>query len=276
MRKGLLLRVGIDLGSDTGGDLGPIFRDGRFEYIPIVGWPHVKTEKYREHRCREINREFGYSYWSDFLREDLGEQKFHYDPIFDESWTYGECPTELKKRCKNCSPTPKMKALMELQEDDLLVFTAGLKNWPETPNSPHHIYIIGYLRVQEKIPFFTLNENKTNEYMQKYRSKLVKNAHVIEQEQYPHSKSLESSVVVIGQEYPKSQLLTRAIKISEFDRDCAGRRLRVVGKHVLGYDGKTRDWTKILGFPDSIQRSVPRRIKPQHINVLEKELETGR
>jgi len=273
LRKGLLLRVGIDLGSDTGGDLGPIFQDGRFEYIPILGWPHVETEKYCEHQSRESNRKFG-SHWSDFLREDLGEQKFHFDPIFDDSWTYGECPTKPEKRCKNCLPTPKMRALMELQEDDLLVFTAGLKNWPETQNSPHHVYIIGYLQVREKIPFFALNENKTNEYIQKYKRQLVKNAHVIEQEQYPESKSLESSVVVIGKEYPKSRLLTRAIKISEFDKDSAERRLRVVGKQVLGYDGKTRDWTEILGFSGSIQRSVPRRIKPPYIGTLEKELET--
>ncbi|MBO0734671.1 MAG: hypothetical protein J2P49_10230, partial [Methylocapsa sp.] len=32
-RKALLLRVGMDLG--TGGALGPIFPDGRFEYMPI-------------------------------------------------------------------------------------------------------------------------------------------------------------------------------------------------------------------------------------------------
>ncbi|MDI6904595.1 MAG: hypothetical protein QMD13_03775 [Candidatus Bathyarchaeia archaeon] len=158
--KGLLLRVGMDSHQDTGGDFGLVFRDGRFEYIPIVGWDEVKTEKYRERKCREINHEFG-SYWSDFLlRPELADKTFHHDPLFDGSWTYGDNPTCITRRHRGCQPTPKMRALEKLEENDLLIFTAGLKNWPEIPKDPHHIFTIGYLRVQEAIRFTVLTRIK--------------------------------------------------------------------------------------------------------------------
>ncbi|MDI6904596.1 MAG: hypothetical protein QMD13_03780 [Candidatus Bathyarchaeia archaeon] len=105
-----------------------------------------------------------------------------------------------------------------------------------------------------------------------YNEQLSKNAHVIEHRLYAQSKSLESSVIVIGKKHPRSKLLTHAMRISELAKDSIGRNLRVVGKHVLGYDGKTRDWTQILGFAGSVQRSTPRWIFPQYVKRLEVEL----
>jgi hypothetical protein len=271
MTKGLLLRVGIDSCYDTGGDLGPVFADGRFEYIPVAGWDEAKTETYAEHECRSANLEFGL-HWSDFLKKELANWKIHHDPIFNGSWTYGECPTDLNKRRKNCKPTPKMPALESLVEDDLLVFTAGLKKWPAVRGDHRHVFIIGYLRVQESIPFYKLDDTETARFKKEYADQLDKNAHVIEQEQMPEKKSLISSVIVVGKDRPKSLLLDCALRISETGKDRIGRPLRIVGKKVLGFDGKIRNWTNILGFQGSVQRSTPRWIRPEHIGKLEKEL----
>jgi len=270
--KGLLLRVGIDSGADTGGDFGPVFKNGQFEYIPISGWEHVNTEKYCEHKCREINHCFG-QHWSDFLKPSLAKKTFHHDPIFDGSWTYGECPTDVRKRSKDCQPTPKMRALEKLQEGDLLVFTAGLKEWPEIQDDHHHIFIIGYLRVKESIPFYHLSNKDIRMHLEQHKSQLSKNAHVVEHNLCPEKRSLESSVIVIGREYPKSQLLTHAMRISRLGKDSIGRMLRVVGSKIQGYDGKIRNWTEILGITGSIQRSTPRWIDQEHIKTLAKELE---
>jgi hypothetical protein len=269
--KGLLLRIGIDTCKDTGGDLGPVFPDGGFEYIPVAGWDEAKTETYAEHKCRSNNSEFGL-HWSDFLKPELANWKIHHDPIFDGSWTYGECPTDVKKRRKNCKPTTKMSALENLVEDDLLVFTTGLKKWPVVRRDRHHIFIIGYFRVQISIPFYKIDETETAKFKREYADQLNKNAHFIEQEQMPEKASLISSVIVIGKDRPKSLLLDRAMRISEIGKDSISRPLRIVGKKVLGFDGETRNWTNILGFSGSIQRSTPRWIMPEYIGELEKHL----
>jgi len=270
LTKGLLLRIGMDSG--TGGDYGPVFQNSQFEYIPIEGWENIKTEKYCEHKCRKINHCFG-QHWSDFLKKRLVNKTFHHDPIFDGSWTYGECPTCVRKRRKNCKPTAKMASLEKLNEDDLLIFTAGFKKWPEIENDPHHIFIIGYFRVQKSIPFYCLSDKDVKMYLKKYERQLFKNAHVIEHNLCSEKHSFESSVIVIGKEYPKSQLLTHAIRISRLVKDSVGRTLRVVGNQIKGYNGKNRDWTKILGITGSVQRSTPRWINPEHIAEIMRELE---
>lgn len=271
MREGRLLRVGID---SSDGDYGPIFEDGRFEFIPIVGWEQAKTEKYCEHKVIEKNREFD-SRWSCFLKPQLANKKVHNDPIFDGSWTYGEGPSY--KSLQNHKPTAKMSALERLKPDDLLVFTAGLKNWPAAPMDTHqracaHIFIVGYFRVQESIPFYRLKEDQIKEYMQKYGDRLSKNAHVIQHDSCPLLASYKKSVIVVGMKYPESQLLTYAIRISELGKDVAGRDLKVVGKNVIGHDGNKKDWTQILGFCGSVQRSTPRKIPSENIEKLEEEL----
>lgn len=259
-----------------GKDLGPLFinrktgrPDGRFEYVPIWGEDKMNTETYSEHKCREINSEFGV-YWSDFLRPDLAECRIHHDPMFEGSWTYGESRTDPEERYKNCKPNTKMGVLQRLKKNDLLVFTAGLKKWKnrESPIKTYHLFIIGYFRVQEAIPFYKLNARDTRKYFKQYEGQISKNAHYLERS--IDRSSFDGSVIVVGKQPPQSQLLPKAFQISQKKKGVSG--VWNVGKRVLGHDGITRNWVKILGFDRSVTMSYPRKIDPSHVRILEKVL----
>ena len=104
--KAMLLRVGIDKGSD--GILSPIFPDGNFEYIPLSESDEKsgETRTYRELIGR-IRKPLAH-----YLPSKIASRKVHYDPEF-ETLSYGD------KGIKG-------KYLLKLEHGDLLVFYAGL------------------------------------------------------------------------------------------------------------------------------------------------------
>lgn len=108
MNKVLLLRVGIDKG--CGGTLGPIFTDGRFEYVSIP-----ENSQYVSPRslyfCDLPARHGGML--AQCVPVRYREAAAHYDPEF-ETFTYGD-PTRNKRT-----------QLLRLDDGDLLVFYAGL------------------------------------------------------------------------------------------------------------------------------------------------------
>src|SRR5450755_1448533 len=89
----VLLRVGIDTGS--GGILGPLFRDGSFEFIPIPDRFRVKgVDKRTYGNVHGAGGRPLIDYFPKARRERLFDQSIHFDPEF-ETFTYGD-PTPLK------------------------------------------------------------------------------------------------------------------------------------------------------------------------------------
>jgi Nucleotide modification associated domain 3 len=125
-RKALLLRVGMDLG--TGGALGPIFRDGAFEYIPI---PETAPSRCRLTYASLPGRRV--PSLALVLPRRLADRLPHIDPDFD-AWTYGDAAPR------------KRRQLLHLSLGDLLLFYAGLA--PVPPNDRPRLFAIGSLRVR--------------------------------------------------------------------------------------------------------------------------------
>lgn len=125
-RKALLLRVGMDLG--TGGALGPIFRDGSFEYVPIP-----ETAPSRSHLTYASLPGRHRPSLALVLPRRLADRLPHIDPDFG-AWTYGDAAPR------------KRRQLLHLSPGDLLLFYAGLVPLP--PEDRPRLFAIGSLRVR--------------------------------------------------------------------------------------------------------------------------------
>ncbi|AKB67660.1 Nmad3 family putative nucleotide modification protein [Methanosarcina mazei] len=228
--KAMLLRVGIDTGS--GGTLGPIFKDGSFEYIPI-------PEGYLSEEDKTYGNTIGRKGLplSTYVFKSLKDVGMHFDPEF-KTYTYGD-------------PTSKRSSLLRLQKNDLLVFYAGLKPYNQKKEEAA-LYIIGYFTVKEVIDFNLLS----TEEREKYCKRCKNNAHIKRME-ILGEEHLDDLVIIMGQKNG-SKLLDKAIKISEKGSDSIGRNLHVVSKKMR----------PIFGFEGSIQRSRPREVKEEYVDKL--------
>ena len=226
----VLLRVGIDSGTLSGGIHGPLFADGSFEYIPIFDGFRGKGVDSRTYG-NTLGRKGGYlvDYFHESRREKVFSQPIHFDPEF-ETFTYGD-PTSPKAR------------LRELEEGSLLVFYAGLEGWDF--NCSPALYIIGFFEVARagKVSSFAKEE---------VGAMFNNNFHVMHREVFEDQK--EKLVLVKGS--PNSRLLTKAIKISSLGKDKKGhplQRLSTEMQTIFGdFEGNT-----------SIQRSPPRWVIPE-------------
>lgn len=206
--KGMLLRVGIDKGTD--GCIAPIFGDLSFEYIPLSeNKVHTKEKRtYMDVTGRKGKR------LASFLPEKIRNLKMHFDPEF-ETFTYGDKGS-------------KAKWLKKLNHHDLLVFYAGLTPY-DNNTTPEALYIIGYFIVDKVIDFDALSELEKK----KYCKKCFNNAHV------KRYNDLEGTVIVIGNKN-KSKLLNNAVLISEPRLNKIGRKYHAVSKEMeelLGIKG---------------------------------------
>jgi hypothetical protein len=122
----LLLRVAIDLSARTGGELGPLYPDGRFEYVPIL----ERRECTRPLLYSQIPTRCANGSVEQFVPH-LHGQTAHYDPEF-RTFTYGD--------------PGKRGQLLRLRRDDILAFTAGLR--PPTQRRGSRLYVVGYFTVQ--------------------------------------------------------------------------------------------------------------------------------
>lgn len=215
--KALLLRVGIDKGTD--GALGPIFKDGSFEYVPISERDSSSTE------TRTYKNTIGRHGLplSAYLPKKIENRKMHFDPEF-ETFTYGD-------------PTAKRKWLLKLEAGDLLVFYAGLLPF-ENKNYKNGLYIIRYFTVEDKIDFNALSREE----IEKCRKIYPKNAHSM------RSRDVNGLVMVIGKK-SESRLLDTAILISQPRPDKSGKLCQSISNEM-----KT-----LLGISGFIQRSIPPR-----------------
>lgn len=205
--KALLLRVGIDKGTD--GALGPIFEDGSFEYIPM-------SEKAKSTETRTFKNTIGRSGQplSTYLPKKIEHNIMHYDPEF-ETLTYGD-------------PTAKREYLLKLEKEDLLVFYAGLAPYKNSKYK-EALYIIGYFTIKDVIDFNQLSEPQINECYRLYSN----NAH-LKRIDYP-----EDLVIVIGQEN-RSKLLDKAVLISQTKYDKNGKPYQALSnemQNLLGISG---------------------------------------
>ncbi len=231
--KAVLLRVGIDKG--CGGALAPIFPDGSFEYIPI---PESDTSS-NEIRTFANTRGMDGKPFASYLPSKIKNDKMHFDPEF-ETFTYGD-------------PSVKRNYLLKLEEGDLLVFYAGLTPH-ENDTHPEALYLIGYFTVKRVVDFNNLSEKELIENCKQYSG----NAHL------KRRLDLQDLVIVVGDK-EKSQLLNRAILISQRKPDKRGRP----------YHAASDQMEKLLGIKGSIQRSIPPRIidDKDKINNLKKLLD---
>lgn len=205
--KALLLRIGIDTGTD--GALGPLFEDGSFEYIPLSErWPSREGRTYGNTLGRNGKP------LSTYLPKNISKRMIHFDPEFD-TFTYGD-------------PTSKRKYLLKLEEGDLLVFYAGLTPYPKNEQKAA-LYIVGYFLVERVLDFNQLSEEE----IQEYSRKCCNNAH------FKRSSDTADLVIVIGDKR-NSRLLQKAVLISQTRLDKSGKPYQAVSsdkERLLGISG---------------------------------------
>ena len=158
----------------------------------------------------------------------MADQPMHVNPEF-ESFTYGD-------------PTAPKAGLRRLQPGDLLVFYCGLEGCGFA--SKPALYLMGFFEVERagRATDFTKVELKRL---------FSRNFHVRHARVFDRQK--QSLVLVKGT--PNSRLLDKAVRISVYGKDRAGKPLKVLStemRRVFGdFDGKI-----------SIQRSPPRWVAP--------------
>ena len=205
--KALLLRVGIDKGTD--GALAPIFFDGSFEYIPLS----EKNVNTHEEKTFNNTRGLNGKYYSCYLPEKIKNRKLHMDPEF-ETFTYGD-------------QTAKRNYLLKLEKNDLLVFYAGLTPYNNTVHE-EALYIIGYFQVEEVLDFNGLSTSERRHKCRIYQN----NSHI-------KSEGLDELVIVHGRQ-ETSKILEKALLISKKKLNKIGRSYHAVSpemENLLGISG---------------------------------------
>jgi hypothetical protein len=232
--KAMLLRVGIDKGTDQA--LGPIFNNKEFEFVPISdSWSKIKPSMTYRNTIGRSRKPF-----STFLPKSIADRHLHNDPEF-KTFTYGDdtCKRDYFHNIKE--PGDK-----DLKSGDFLIFYAGLTPY-EAPDQKEGLYIVGYFEIEEVVDFReNIPENELIEYKEKFQNN-------------PHKLIPENNepVIVKGKESgkgeePKSELLNKAILISEDGLDSARKKLLIASKEI-------EPWIERLGPKKSLQRSVPPR-----------------
>ena len=220
----VLLRVGIDTGS--GGIQGPLFADGTFEYIPIPDGQAVDERTYGNTIGRHGRRFI--DYFPESRRARMADQPMHVDPEF-ETLTYGD-------------PTAPKAGLRHLEPGDLLVFYCGLEGCGFASNPA--LYLMGFFEVERagRATDFTKTELKRL---------FARNFHV----RHPRVFSRQKESLVLVKGTANSRLLNKAVQISAYGRDRAGRVLKVLSPEMRRIFGD-------FGGKVSIQRSPPRWVAP--------------
>lgn len=209
--KGLLLRVGIDMGS--GGCLAPIFKDGSFEYIPVPEIRPTSENKVYENMVGITGRRI-----VEFVPKKIRYSQPHYDPEFD-TFTYGD-PTK-----------PKRDQLSKLDHGDLLVFYAGLKpiDWESKPR----LFVIGYFDVEEVYDFKKIQKSGYHSVFKK----VPNNAH---SKIYLRLKELnveysDDDLVIVKGKSKSSKFLTKALPLGNYSD-----KMRKELESIFGYKKSLR------------------------------------
>lgn len=189
--EALLLRVGIDTG--TGGGHGPLFPDGRFEYVPIP----ESRETTERRTYAELSGRYGEAL-STYVPY-LADRVPHYDPEFT-TYTYGDVG---RIKCSQLS---------RLTEGDLLVFYAGLE--PVDDSGPPLLYAIGYFTVAEVHDMEAMNEAERAEVCERHPH----NAHVKRTALGPDSPARDRYPVIVRGRPTRSGLFAHARPLGTDER----------------------------------------------------------
>jgi len=217
--KAVLLRVGID--SQYGGNVGPIFEDGSFEYVPIP-----EDEKSTEERTYSDTKGQSGELLSNFVGKIFKNMKIHFDPEF-ETFTYGDHLT-------------KSKIFARMDKVDYLVFYSGLKPY-NNESYPRGLYIIGYFCIDQIFTYDELQNDSVKE-------KLKNNAHV--------KRGNISKDTVILKGFPeKSRLLNKAIHISK-----EGKEHWVASDQFCEIIGKPCDYNLLRSSPRVIEEKFAEQV----------------
>jgi Nucleotide modification associated domain 3 len=192
--KMALLRVGIDSGS--GGMDGPIFADGRFEFVSIPDSTGLDERTYGNQIARSTGQSLS-AFFPLSRQAAMRSQSMHVDPEFT-SFTYGD-------------PTAPKAGLRRLVAGDLLVFYAGLRGYD--CDALPGLFIVGYF----EIDFAGLARDLTEEQIRACSG----NFHVRHESIFLRQR--DRLVLVKGGE--SSRLLTKALKISIVGHDRSGNPL---------------------------------------------------
>jgi Nucleotide modification associated domain 3 len=196
-RKALLLRVGMDRG--TGGALGPIFRDGTFEYIPIPeAVPTRCSLTYATLPGRHVPS------LAAVLPARLAERHPHIDPDFRTA-TYGDAAPR------------KRRQLLRLAPGDMLLFYTGLA--PRPPEDRPRLFATGSLHVRH---IYHLRSRDIGRH--DLQQKFGQTAHFLR-------RVRDEELALVEGEPGESELFARAIPLGDAD-DCLLRDLA-----PLGYQG---------------------------------------
>jgi len=205
MEDALLLRVAMDSGS--GGGHSPLFKNGRFEYIPI---PENK-QSIESRRYETIPARWGGTL-ADYASHLAGDRP-HFDPEF-ATYTYGD-------------PNPKKRAqLRQLEEGDLLVFYAGLE---DQEIGEARLYAIGFFTLDRTFDLEPMSEEERAEVLQRF----PRNAHVKREEVTPESPRSGSHYPVIVKGKPEQSGLF------DWPRPLAGRDQKTLRsfEKLTGFSG---------------------------------------
>jgi hypothetical protein len=190
--------------------LGPLFRDGTFEYVPIPEGRDEPGKTYGQIKGKRTRRPLS-EFFSRPRQADIVKTAVHYDPEFD-TYTYGD-------------PTKPKRSLRKLHADDLLVFYAGLEPYGFKEDKKRGLYIIGYFEVEAAEEFTNFSDDELhtlfgNNYHVKYR------------------KDEERLILIKGSS--KSRLLERAHPISRIGLDGGGHSIYVLSDNAKKYLGSFR------------------------------------
>lgn len=233
----------------SGGLLGPIFKDGTFRFVPISKdtrrYPRNKNDK----RYSDLFSDKK-GCLPEFLPQRMANLYAHNDPEF-VTYTYGD-DTRKRDYFHKGSGDKGMKSR------DFLVFYAGLTPY-EAPEQKEGLYIVGYFEIEEVVDF---RKNIPENELRRHEEIFQNNPHV------PIPRN-DRPIIVKGKE-PKSELLLKAILISEYGLDNAKKRLLIASKEIV-------PWIERLGPKKSLQRSIPPRfIRSEYVEQFMDRLKNGR
>jgi len=235
--KAVLLRVGIDTGSKSGGILGPLFPDGTFEFIPIKDTGDTGDPRTYGNTAGRHGRRL-FEYFHKGHKGKMQNQTMHSDPEF-KTYTYGD-------------PTRQKRGLKCLEKGDLLIFYCGLRSFDPAKsydeNAPSALYLLGYLLVAERM---FLKKPSMDE-LARARRLFSRNFHVIHRRVL--REDVKDGLVLIRGDPERSRLLRKACRISD------------EGKYVLSR--KMRKHFGRLGKKGSLKRSSPRWIAEEQVRKV--------
>ncbi len=183
----------------TGGALGPIFRDGTFEYVPI---PELVPTRCKATYATTPGRRV--SSLAAVLPARVASLHPHLDPDFRTA-TYGDAAPR------------KRRQLLRLGPRDLLVFYAGLV--PRPPEDRARLFAIGSLRVRE------VHHLRAQDFGRRgLQRRFGETAHFLRRKR-------DQQLALVEGELDRGRLFARAIPLGD-TRDCLLRDLA-----CLGYQG---------------------------------------